>query len=135
LALLSFLSRSLGGNSVLDPFGTVALFFFSVVSASRGVRSDFFSHHTTEPAIQIFRGRGFGLSITSSQIWVESLWGFSSLWLSVLSFGGAVYEPHPRLTNRSSQPLAAAMRTFNFMKLFCIFATLAAASGGSAPSR
>jgi hypothetical protein len=39
------------------------------------------------------------------------------------------------LTNRSSQPLAVAMRTFNFMKLFREFATLAAASGGSALSR
>src|SRR6266704_5133965 len=40
-----------------------------------------------------------------------------------------------RLTNRWSQPLAVAMRTFNFMKPFSLFATLALASGGSAPSR
>jgi hypothetical protein len=39
------------------------------------------------------------------------------------------------LTNRSSQPLAVAMRTFDFMKQFSIFSTLAAASGGSAFSR
>jgi hypothetical protein len=39
------------------------------------------------------------------------------------------------LTNRSSQPLAVAMRTFDFMKQFLICATLAAASGGSARSR
>jgi hypothetical protein len=39
------------------------------------------------------------------------------------------------LTNRWSQPLAVAMRTFDFMKQFLVFATLAAASGGSAPSR
>jgi hypothetical protein len=39
------------------------------------------------------------------------------------------------LTNRSSQPLAVAMRTFDFMKQFFMFATLAAASGGSAHSR
>jgi hypothetical protein len=39
------------------------------------------------------------------------------------------------LTNRWSQPLAGAMTTFNFMKQFSMFATLAAASGGSAPSR
>jgi hypothetical protein len=39
------------------------------------------------------------------------------------------------LTNRSSQPLAVVMRTFNFMKQFLVFATLAAASGGSALSR
>jgi hypothetical protein len=39
------------------------------------------------------------------------------------------------LTNRWSQPLAVAMRTFDFMKQFSMFATLAAASGGSAPSR
>jgi hypothetical protein len=39
------------------------------------------------------------------------------------------------LTNRSSQPLAAAMRTVDFMKQFSMFAALAAASGGSAPSR
>jgi hypothetical protein len=37
--------------------------------------------------------------------------------------------------NRSSQPLAAVMSTFNFMKQFSMFAGLAAASGGSAPSR
>ena len=41
----------------------------------------------------------------------------------------------PDLTIRSSQPLAVAIRTFNFMKHFSEFATLALASGGSAPSR
>jgi hypothetical protein len=41
----------------------------------------------------------------------------------------------PDLTNRSSQPLAGEMRTFDFMNQFREFATLAAASGGSAPSR
>lgn len=40
-----------------------------------------------------------------------------------------------RLTNRCSQPLAVVMRTFDFMKQFLVFATLAAASGGSALSR
>jgi hypothetical protein len=39
------------------------------------------------------------------------------------------------LTNRWSQPLAVAMRRFDFMKQFSMFATPAAASGGSAPSR
>jgi hypothetical protein len=39
------------------------------------------------------------------------------------------------LTNRWSQPLAAVMTTFNFMKEFSMFATLAPASGGSARSR
>jgi len=39
------------------------------------------------------------------------------------------------LTNRWSQPLAVAMTHFSFMKQFSMFATLAAASGGSAPSR
>src|SRR5438270_5911065 len=39
------------------------------------------------------------------------------------------------LTNRWSQPLAAAMSRFDFMKQFSMFATLAAPSGGSAPSR
>jgi hypothetical protein len=39
------------------------------------------------------------------------------------------------LTNRWSQPLAVVMSTFDFMKQFFVFATLAAASGGSAPSR
>jgi hypothetical protein len=34
------------------------------------------------------------------------------------------------LTKRCSQPLAVAMRTFNFMKPFFVFATLALASGG-----
>ena len=39
------------------------------------------------------------------------------------------------LTNRWSQPLAAVKSTFDFMKQFPMFAALAAASGGSAPSR
>ncbi len=39
------------------------------------------------------------------------------------------------LTNRWSQPLAAVKSTFNFMKQFPEFATLAPASGGSACSR
>jgi hypothetical protein len=39
------------------------------------------------------------------------------------------------LTNRWSQPLAAAMRTFDFLNQFSVCATLAAASGDSAPSR
>jgi hypothetical protein len=39
------------------------------------------------------------------------------------------------LTNRWSQPLAAPMTTFDFMKQLLIVVTLAAASGGSAPSR
>ena len=39
------------------------------------------------------------------------------------------------LTNRWSQPLAALKSTFNFMKQFSMFTTLALASGGSAPSR
>src|SRR5947207_2299399 len=37
------------------------------------------------------------------------------------------------LTDRWSQPLAAVMSTFDFMKPFSIFPTLAAASSGSAP--
>jgi hypothetical protein len=40
-----------------------------------------------------------------------------------------------RLTNRWSHPLAVAMRTFDLMKQSPVFATLAVASGGSAPSR
>jgi hypothetical protein len=39
------------------------------------------------------------------------------------------------LTNRSSQPLAVVMPTFDFMKQFSMIAMLATASGGSAPSR
>jgi hypothetical protein len=39
------------------------------------------------------------------------------------------------LTNRWSQPLAAVKSAFDFMKQFQMFVTLAAASGGSAPSR
>jgi hypothetical protein len=39
------------------------------------------------------------------------------------------------LTNRWSQPLAVVKSTFNFMKQFSMLAALAAASGGSAPSR
>jgi hypothetical protein len=36
----------------------------------------------------------------------------------------------PRLTNRWSQPLAVAMRTFDFMKQLSMFGTLAASGGG-----
>jgi len=39
------------------------------------------------------------------------------------------------LTNRWSQPLAGVTSTFNFMKQFPEFATLAVTSGGSALSR
>jgi hypothetical protein len=39
------------------------------------------------------------------------------------------------LTNRWSQPLAAMKSTFDFMKQFSMFGSLAAAIGGSAPSR
>jgi hypothetical protein len=39
------------------------------------------------------------------------------------------------LTNHWSQPLAVVMTTFNFMKRFREFATLAAATGGSVRSR
>ena len=39
------------------------------------------------------------------------------------------------LTRRWSQPLAVTMTRLNFMKEFSVFATLAAASGGSALSR
>jgi len=39
------------------------------------------------------------------------------------------------LTNRWSQPLAGVMSRFDFMKQSFMFATLAAASGGSARSR
>jgi hypothetical protein len=35
-----------------------------------------------------------------------------------------------RLTNRSSQPLAAAMTRVDFMKEFLMFETLASTSGG-----
>jgi hypothetical protein len=39
------------------------------------------------------------------------------------------------LSERSNQPLAVVMTTFDLMKLFSGFATLAAASGSSALSR
>ena len=39
------------------------------------------------------------------------------------------------LTNRWRQPLAVAICKFDFMKQFREFATIAVASGGSAPSR
>jgi len=39
------------------------------------------------------------------------------------------------LTNRWSQPLAAVLSRSAFMREFSMFATLAPASGGSAPSR
>ena len=45
-----------------------------------------------------------------------------------------VYHPID-LTSRWSQPLAAAMFTFNSMKQLSTFATFAPASGGSALSR
>jgi len=52
-----------------------------------------------------------------------------------LLFSVCIQETTNDLTNRWSQPLAVVMTTFDFMKQFQMFATLAAASGGSAPSR
>jgi heme/copper-type cytochrome/quinol oxidase subunit 2 len=54
------------------------------------------------------------------------MWGLIVLF-SVLH-AARVHSPH--LTNRSSQPLAVAMRMFEFMKQFSEFAMLASASGG-----
>jgi hypothetical protein len=45
------------------------------------------------------------------------------------------FAPMIHLTNRSSQPLAAAMFTFDFLNQFFLFSTLAAAGGGSSCSR
>ena len=42
---------------------------------------------------------------------------------------------HSDLTNRWSEPLGVVKAMFDFRKQFSMFATLAAASGGSAPSR
>ena len=53
----------------------------------------------------------------------------------VVDFIHVVREQPKHPTNRSSQPLAVATSTFDSMKHFPMFATLAAASGGSAPSR
>jgi hypothetical protein len=48
----------------------------------------------------------------------------------------SMVSPHAKdLTNHSSQPLDVVKSRFNFMKQFSMFATLAPASGGSAPSR
>jgi len=41
-----------------------------------------------------------------------------------------IYSHINGLTNRWSQPLAVVKSTFNFMKQFSMFATLALASGG-----
>jgi hypothetical protein len=77
--MFSFSSRSSGEDFALDPSGSAALFFFSVVPASPGAHSDSFWRRITEEGRQICPGRGFGRSITSSQMSVESLWVFSSL--------------------------------------------------------
>jgi len=59
--------------------------------------------------------------------------------LSISAFGlsslNVLREGPKHLTNRWSQPLAAVKSTFDFMKQFLMFATRAAASGGSALSR
>jgi hypothetical protein len=44
-------------------------------------------------------------------------------------------ENEIRLTKRWSQPLAVVISCFDFIKQTLAFATLASASGGSAPSR
>ncbi len=51
---------------------------------------------------------------------------------AIMSFVPVQHRP---LTRRWSQPPAAVKSTFDFMKQFPMFATLAAASGGSALSR
>jgi hypothetical protein len=57
-----------------------------------------------------------------------------AVWV-VIGIDPVIVTGHRRLTNRSSQPLAAVKSTVNFMKQSLMFATLAPASGGSAPSR
>jgi hypothetical protein len=47
----------------------------------------------------------------------------------------SIVLPGNDLTNRWSQLLAAVKSTFDLMKQFSMFVVLAAASGGSAPSR
>ena len=54
---------------------------------------------------------------------------------SLLRFSRLLVSTRNHLTNRWSQPLAVVKRTFDFMKLFAMFVTVALASGGSAPSR
>jgi len=54
-----------------------------------------------------------------------------SFWLCFITLtSGAHSRQKTHLTKRSSQPLAVPMCTFNFMKQFREFATLAPASGG-----
>ncbi len=45
------------------------------------------------------------------------------------------YEAPTMLARTSNQSLTVVKSTFNFMKQFSMFATLAAGTGGSAPAR
>jgi hypothetical protein len=53
----------------------------------------------------------------------------------LLYYGPVLLWHASGLTKRWSQPLAITMRTFDLMKQILVFATLALASGGSAPFR
>ncbi len=57
------------------------------------------------------------------------------LCLALCGSRSRVWFEVPGLTNRWSQTLAVVKSTFDFMKQFQVFATLALASGGAAPSR
>ena len=71
--------------------------------------------------------------------------GFASVWDGlVVAFMWPFYSDIDKLgaarrqssnQSRWSQPLAVTMHRIDFMKQFSMFATLVAASGGSAPSR
>ena len=98
-------------------------FPLAVCGALRGSDSSF----TARPEVVVQRS-GTGHSSALS-----SLCGTFSFRMISRDIFSALNTSH--LTNRRSQPLAGPMTTFDFIKQFSMFAMLAAASGGSAPSR
>jgi len=90
-----------------------------------------FAERATNASDEILGWRG-GLRLSICAFSVMAV--FALLLFGVLLLLHSFHTTGSALTNRSSQPLAAVKSTFDFMKLFQMFTTLAAASGGSAPS-
>jgi hypothetical protein len=90
-----------------------------------------FAERTTNASGQTLGWRG-GVRLSACPFLLMAVFALLLLGVSFLLHSFHLYES--ALTNRWSQPLDVVMTRFNFMKRFSMLATLALASGGSAPS-
>jgi hypothetical protein len=90
---------------------------------------DFGTHPKTALTLLPLRSRSLPLLLDHSVV------AFHRRMLRISTTTPSPMKTSNRLTNRWSQPLAAVKSTFNLMKQFSMFASLAATSGGSALSR